>query len=234
MCQFKSAIVVQDEKCKGGFRLLMSPWTESHSELCTIFKLNDSAKARLYFARVEFTPESLDKAYLPETYKLRIDEERTPDWFTDEIKELVTERMRDYIKSIIVLGDVELLIGGQFVIAPTAKISSAHSMVLNVICGGTVNAICGGTVNEIRGGTVNAIRGGTVNEIWGGTVNEIWGGTVNAIRGGMVNAICGGTVNEICGGTVNEIWEFFEGLIGRVGGYATIVKDNRPTKSNNK
>ena len=143
MCQFKSAIVLQDEKSKGGFRLLMSPWTESHSELCTIFKLNDTANARLYFARVEFSPKSLDKAYLPDTYKLHIDEERTPGWFTDEIKELVTERMRDYINSIIVSGDVQLLIGGQFVIAPEAKVSSAHSMVLNVIWGGTVNAIRG-------------------------------------------------------------------------------------------
>ena len=176
MCNFKSAIVVKDEQSKGGFRILMSPWTESHSELCTLFKLNDTANARLYFARVEFSPPSLDTAHQVETYKLRIDEERMPDWFSDEIKENVIEKLTAYIKSIIVTGDVALLVGGQYVVAPGAKIESAHSMVLNAICGGTVNAIYGGTVNEIRGGTVNEIYGGTVNKIWerfDGVIGEI-------------------------------------------------------------
>ena len=76
MCQFKSAIVVRDESKKGGFQLLMSPWTEHHSELITIFKLKDDA--RLKFARVEFAPKCLSEAYLPETYSLKIDEERHP------------------------------------------------------------------------------------------------------------------------------------------------------------
>ena len=155
MCQFKSAIVVRDEGAKGGIRLLMSPWTESHSELITIFKLRDND--RLTFARVEFSPSSMAKAYLVEEYKLRLDEERMPDWWNAEIEVDVTERMRAYIKSIIVDGDVELLIGGQFVIAPNAKVQCAKSMVINAICGGTVSAICGGTVSEIRGGTVSEI-----------------------------------------------------------------------------
>ena len=163
MCKFKSAIVVDDEREKGGFRLLMSPWTESHSELVTIFKLRDDGKLR--FARVEFSPETMDKAHLVETYTLRIDEERTPEWFTDDMKETVAAKLRAYVSSIIVTGDVALLIGGQFIIAPGAKVESAHSMV--------INAICGGTVSEIRGGTVSEIWGGTVSEIWGGTVSEI-------------------------------------------------------------
>ena len=149
MCQFKSAIVLKDEQSKGGFRLLLSPWTESHSELCTIFKLNDTANAKLYFARVEFTPESMDKAYIVESYKLSIDEGRTPEWFDAEMKEAVTAKLAAYIKSIIVDGDVNLLIGGQFIVAPGAKVECAHSMVINAICGGTVSAIWGGTVSAI-------------------------------------------------------------------------------------
>jgi hypothetical protein len=203
VCQFKSAIVAKDESSKGGFRLLMSPWTESHSELVTIFKLHDGA--RLTFARVEFSPESMAKAHLVETYKLKIDEERTPEWFDCEMKEQVSEKLRAYIKSIIVSGDVDLLIGGQFIVAPGAKVASAHTMVINTICGGTVSEISGGTVSAICGGTVSAISGGTVSEISGGTVSAICGGTVSAIWGGTVSAICGGTVSEISGGTVSEI-----------------------------
>ena len=222
MCHFKSAIILRDEKEKGGFRLLLSPWTESHSELCTIFKLNDTAKAKLYFARVEFSPPSMDAAHLIDGYKLRIDEERTPEWFSDEMKELVANKLRAYVKSCIVDGAVELLIGGQFIIAPSAKVKCAKAMV--------INAICGGTVSEIWGGTVSAIWGGTVSAIWGGTVSAIWGGTVSAIRGGTVSAIRGGTVSEIWGGTVSAIWEYFSGLIGPISSAAKVT-DNRKTKA---
>ena len=210
MCNFKSAIVVQDKKEKGGFRLLLSPWTESHSNLCQIFKLNDTAKAKLYFARIEYSPDEMKNAYLPEKYKLKIDEERTTDWFDDEIKGKVTEKMDAYIKSIIVSGDAQLLIGGQFIIAPGAKVECAEAMVINAICGGTVSAICGGTVSEICGGTVSEIRGGTVSEIRGGTVSAIRGGTVSEIRGGTVSAIC----------------EHFKGLIGEIRKDAKVT-DNR-------
>jgi hypothetical protein len=251
MCNFKSAIVIKDESVKHGFRLLVSPWTESHSELCQIFKLNDTAKARLYFARVEYSPPSMDTAHLLDGYKLKIDEGRTPEWFDAEMSERVTEKLRAYVKAMIVDGDVQLLIGGQFIIAPGAKVECAKAMVINAICGGTVSAIWGGTVSAIWGGTVSAIRGGTVSAIRGGTVSEICGGTVSAIRGGTVSAIrggtvseicggtvsaiCGGTVSAICGGTVSEIRggtvsaisKFFNGTLGKIA-KGTVTKDNRP------
>lgn len=53
---------MRDEREKGGFKLLMSPWTESHSDLEIIHNLRDGA--RLVYAKVEFSPESMDKAHL--------------------------------------------------------------------------------------------------------------------------------------------------------------------------
>jgi hypothetical protein len=163
---------LKDLKEKGGFKLLMSPWTESHSELEIMFKLRDGS--RLNWAKVEYSPNEMKNAHLVEKYKLTIDEERIPDWFDDEMKEKVQAKMQSYIESIIVTGDVQLLIGGQFIIAPGAKVECAKAMVINVICGGTVS--------EIGGGTVSEIRGGTVSEIWGGTVSAIRGGTLLYIR----------------------------------------------------
>jgi len=233
---------MRDAKEKGGFKLLMSPWTESHSELCRIFKVRDGA--RLSFARVEFTPADMAFAYKPETYKLRIDEDRTPDWFDDEMKEKVADKMRQYIKSIIVDGDVDLLVGGQFIIAPNAKVSSCHSMVLNAICGGaisdicggTISDICGGTISDIWGGTISAISGGTISAIRGGTISDICGGTISAISGGTISAIRGGTISAIRGGTISDIWggtisAISGGTISAISG-GTIskdanVKDNR-------
>ncbi len=209
MCNFKSGIVLRDEREKGGFRLLMSPWTESHSELETIFNLKDGA--RLNYAKVEFMPKEIAEAYKPETYTLRIDEYRSPDWFDAEMQEKVADKMRAYITKIIVTGDVCLLIGGQFIIAPGAKVESAKAMVINAICGGTVSEICGGTVSEI----------------WGGTVSAICGGTVSAIRGGTVSAIRGGTVSAICGGTVSAIFDTYAPIIGKILKAAKVLVDHR-------
>jgi hypothetical protein len=156
MCNFKSGIVLRDEREKGGFKLLMSPWTESHSELEIIHKLRDGN--RLNWAKVEFSPIDMAEAYKVETYKLTIDDARTPEWFSEEIKAAVEKRMADYIKSIIVTGDVKLLIGGQFIIAPEAKIECAHTMVISAMCGGTLTAMRGGTLTEMWGGTLTEIK----------------------------------------------------------------------------
>ena len=155
MCEFKSAIVMKDGKEKGGFKLLLSPWSESHSELFKIFKIKDDG-ARLNFARVEFSPDSMVNAHLLEKYKLNIDESRTPEWFSDAMKEKVAERMAAYIKSILVTGDVELITGGQFIVAPWAKVECAQHMILTaVLSGGIVQSVwSGGTVQSVLSGAI--------------------------------------------------------------------------------
>ena len=244
MCKYKSGIVVRDEREKGGYRLVMSPWTESHSELETIFKLREGKS--LKFAKVEFSPDNMAEAYLVEKYKLAIDEYRTPEWFDDEMKESVASEMADYIKSIIVHGDVELLIGGQFVIAPDSKIQCAKCMVINAMCGGTLTKMCGGTLIEMCGGTLTEMCGGTLTNMWGGTLTkmcggtltemcggtliEMWGGTLTKMCGGTLTWMCGGTLTWMCGGTLTVIKSWFNGLIGEIRKWATVIKDERKAK----
>jgi hypothetical protein len=149
MCKFKSGIVVRDEREKGGFKLYMSPWTESHGEIETLFNLRDKGDN---LAKVEFSPSDMAEAYLPDKYKFSIDQKRTPDWFDVEMQKSVAEQMKDYIKTTIVSGDIALLMGGQFIIAPGAKVSFAHTMMINAICGGTVSEIWehfNGTIGKI-------------------------------------------------------------------------------------
>jgi hypothetical protein len=217
MCQFKSAIVVRDEQQKGGFRLLLSPWTESHSVLIAVHKLRDDG--RLRFARVEYSPPSMDSAHLIEGYKLTIDEERTPEWFDAEMKERVTEKLCAYVKSIIVSGDVDLLIGGQFIIAPGAKILRADCVVISAMCGGTLTEMRGGTLTAMWGGTLTVMRGGTLTEMRGGTLTEMRGGTLTVMRGGTLTAMWGGTLTVIKAG--------FDGLIGKAHQEAKILIDER-------
>jgi len=151
MCEFKSGIVLRDESLKGGFKLLMSPWTESHSDLIAIHNLRDGS--RLRFARVEFKPTTMDDADKPDTYRLQIDEERCPEWFDEEMKELVSDRMRNYIKSIIIKNDVCLLIGGQFILSGKATIGTAKNCIITAMLDSSNVGVMRGSSNvgEMRG-----------------------------------------------------------------------------------
>lgn len=167
MCKFKSGIVLRDEWEKGGFKLLMSPFTESHSELIDLFNLKDGA--RLNFARIEFSPDDLSDAHLVEKYKLTIDEERTPDWFDVEMKEKVSEKMSFYIKSIILKKDCTVLFGQQVIIPKDIKVKELNFC--SVI-------LLDGTITNMRGGTITYMRGGTITYMWGGTITDMQGGTI--------------------------------------------------------
>lgn len=111
MCQFKSAIVALTSE--GQFDLLHNPWMDSHEDLVRLFKLNDKPNVRgdCRFARIEFRPESPEDYDKPDKYQLIIDEARTPEWFTDEMKARVFERMKLIIASMIISGDADISSG---------------------------------------------------------------------------------------------------------------------------
>jgi len=154
MCNFKSGVCVRDEREKFGIKIYMSPWTESHEELIRLFKLRDTGEN---LARFEFSPRDYEKAHVVEdNYVLKIDQGREPSWWQSVVP-AVTEKMEAYIKSIVVGGDVDLLCGGQFIVAPGAKISCLNFCAIASISGGTISNIRGGTISDIRGGTISDI-----------------------------------------------------------------------------
>ena len=204
MCKFKSAIVLRDESRKGGFDLKMSPWTESHSELIQFYNIKDGA--RLTFARVEFSPESMETAHQPETYKLSLDEERTPEWWTDEIRDAVAERMRNYIRAIVVDGAVALLMGGQFILAPSARVEACKACVITAMLGSSqVGTMWGSSqVGTMWGSSqVGEMRGSS-------QVGTMWGSSqVGTMRGSsqVGTMLDSSQVSTMLGGSrIDEMW----------------------------
>jgi hypothetical protein len=121
MCQFKSAIVVREPRNKGGFALIHSHTTDSHSELIAANELRDDG--RLRFARVEYSPEDASKAHLLDTYSLRIDEGRTPEWFDRDMKQAVAAKLAEVVKAMIVPRSGMTLLGGAWIVPPDCEVS---------------------------------------------------------------------------------------------------------------
>jgi hypothetical protein len=205
MCQYKSGIVLRDEREKGGFKLLISPWTESHSDLIAMHKLNDGKL--LHFARVEFYPESMSDAHLVEKYALHIDEERKPEWLDDEMFSAITERMSNYIRSIIVTGDINILIGGQFIVAPKCKVECVKTCVISAVLGDA---------------TISGVRDNAkISGVWDNAkISDVWDNAkISDVRD---NA----TISDVRdNATINGVWG--SAKISGVRGSATIENDNR-------
>ncbi len=178
MCKFKSSIAVKDASEAIGFRLLWSPFTESHEDLVRIFRLKDT---RDNLARVEFFPPDLSTADQVETYALAIDEARTPEWLTNEGKDEIARRLKNYIATIIIEGEVDLLVGGQFILAPGARVKTAgEGCVINAMLGDAqIGAMRG---NSQIGAMLDTSK---IDTIWGNSqisdmrgnskVGDIWG-----------------------------------------------------------
>jgi hypothetical protein len=140
--------------------ILHNPWTDSHEDLIRLFKLRDNRMDN--FARVEFKPDDPNELATPEKYKLHIDEQRCPDWFDEDMKVKVSEKMRGWIKSRIIDGDADIICGGVFILAKGARITTVKNARIVVMLGSSnVGEMWeSSNVGEMRGSSnVGAMRG---------------------------------------------------------------------------
>ena len=185
MCKLKSAIILKD-------RIFM-PDYDSHSKMLEELKITDDYfNASKVFVRAELVPENGDIFSDIDGWKLKVDQDITPEWFD---KKDCTERMRKAVKEwanthiFIRQNDLKISHGENILIKDCEDVD---------ICGdATVENICGNA-------TVKSIRGdATVENIFGNaTVESIFGyATVKSIYGNAtVKSICGdATVKNICG-----------------------------------
>ena len=213
MCNFKSAIVIKDPKAKGGFELFLSPWTESHSDLMLMRGIKDGA--RINCARVEFSPPDLSTADKPETYRLLLDEERSPEWWNGEMADAVASKMRAYIKNIIISGDATFLIGGQFILGAGAKVECVKNAIINVMLGSSQvgEMWCGSQVGKMLDSSRVGVMwcSSQVSEMLGSSqVGKMLGGSqVGEMLGSSrVGKMLGGSqVGKMLGSSrVGEMW----------------------------
>jgi len=114
MCEFLSAIVLKNGD------VLYNPYTDHHEDLISLHNLRD--KRGDEFARVEFKPDDALQLAEPDKYKLTIDQERTPDWFSGDMQTKVADKLRGIVSRMIVRDEKICLIGGCHILADGAKL----------------------------------------------------------------------------------------------------------------
>ena len=112
MCKTFSAIVLKSGD------LIFDPATDSHEDLIESANLSD---LRCEFARVEFVPKD-GKFDDLNSYIFKLDEFRTPDWWTEDIEKRTVVIMRSRIDRMIVREDKRILIGGNWILSENINI----------------------------------------------------------------------------------------------------------------
>ena len=185
MCNFLSAIVKRN-----GDIICKPDCTDSHEDLIDFAGLVDDGRGA--FVRVELTPDGNDFANVDD-YTFRVDQQDTPDWWTEDLAASVEESLRDRVRRMIIAEDRKIVLGGCWIVVDGATVQKSMNATIRMI-GGTIKLIYGGTIERIDGGTIERIDGGTIELIYGGTIERFYGGTIERIYGGTIELIDGGTI----------------------------------------
>jgi hypothetical protein len=163
MCKFKSALVLQSEE------IIRSPYTESHEDLVDMSGLKDNG---LSFVRIEFVPKNQEFGNV-NAYQLKLDQQCAPEWWTYEVVERTTERMRDIIRGMIISENRNILIGGQYILANGKINKIVNSHIVTMRESSRVGEMSGASqVGVMRGSSqVGVMRESSrVGEMWGSSL----------------------------------------------------------------
>lgn len=121
MCKFFSGVYDRTRD------MLFTGPTDSHSKICELHGIREtSSLAERNIVKLEYVPRG---AYSNlDGYDLRVDEERTPDWWTDELAERVTLRMhrRLLAERVLVDGQTYNITGGLYLVFSGAPVITQH------------------------------------------------------------------------------------------------------------
>jgi hypothetical protein len=117
MCQYKSAIVLANGD------LVHHEATDNHEMLMAFAGLKDDTR-QPNFVRVEYTSADLGDI---DSYTLRVDQDFLPPWWTPELIEDVTRRLRALCERSIVSDYRKILLGGVWVLVKDAKVDHVLS-----------------------------------------------------------------------------------------------------------
>jgi len=188
MCQFKSAIVLKNR--------VFVPDHDHHSDMLEDLGIDDDyVHASKVFVRVELSPTDGDKTSDVYGWKLKVDQDITPDWWDEKVD---AQRVKDAIKEWC---DVHILRSGNHVVKGGVWYAYNNATV-KAYGNATVKASGNATVEAYDNATVEAYGNATVTAYDNATVTAYGNATVEAYNNATVKAYDNATVTAYNNATV--------------------------------
>ena len=156
MCQFKSALLLKDR--------VFVPDYDSHDQMLQELCIpDDYLHASKTFVRVELSPAAGDKTSDPMGWKIKIDQDITPDWFDHKKDELrIKEAVAEWCKVHVLKDGVHEVKDGVWYAYDSATVEAYDSATVEAYGSATVEAYGSATVKAYDSATVYAYRSATV------------------------------------------------------------------------
>ena len=184
MCKLKSAIILKNK--------IFMPDYDSHGKMLEELGIaDDYLNASKTFIRAELSPENSDPFTDIDTWKFRVDQDITPDWFTeDEYKPLMVEKVKEWAKYRIHIGVKGLKVdcGENHYIKDCKDVEVCGSATIQRVCGSaTIQRVCGSaTIQDVYDSA-------TIQRVYGSaTIQRVYGSAT-------IQCVCGSaTIQRVC------------------------------------
>jgi hypothetical protein len=173
MCNTFSFLVFSNED------LFFVPSVDSHEDQIELKGINENGFA-VQFARCEYVPMGGKFSDL-DSYKFRLDEDRTPDWWTEEIQERTISRIRSRIRGMIVSKDQRVLGPGVWILSGNPTIGklldgciiiTAESATIQNAGSATIQDAGSATIQDAGSATIRNARSATIQNAESATIQD--------------------------------------------------------------
>ena len=194
MCKLKSAIVLKD-------RIFM-PDYDSHERMIKELGLKDDyLGASKTFVRVELSPENGDVFSAIENWKLTVDQDIRPEWFSeDECKLLLIEKVKEWATTHILVGIDDTELSGESVcyIKDCKNVTACDSSSVTAYGSSSVTAYDSSSVTACDSSSVTAYDSSSVTAYDSSSVTAYGSSSVKACGSSSVTAYDSSSV-KACG-----------------------------------
>jgi hypothetical protein len=179
MCNTFSFLVFSNED------LFFVPSVDSHEDQIELKGINENGFA-VQFARCEYVPMGGKFSDL-DSYKFRLDEDRTPDWWTEEIQERTISRIRSRIRGMIVSKDQRVLGPGVWILSGNPTIGklldgciiiTAESATIRNAGSATIQNAGSATIQDAGSATIQYAESATIQDAGSATIRNARSATI--------------------------------------------------------
>jgi len=171
MCNAFSFLVFSNED------IFFVPGVDSHEDQIALKGINENGFA-VQFARCEYVPEEGEFSDL-DSYQFTLDENRTPDWWTEEIQERTISRIRERIRGMIISEDRKVLGPGFWILSGSPTIG-------RLLDGCIIQHAGSATIHYAESAMIQYAGSATIKNAGSATIQYAGSATINYAGSAMI------------------------------------------------
>jgi hypothetical protein len=197
MCNAFSFLVFSNED------IFFVPGVDSHEDQIALKGINENGFA-VQFARCEYVPRNGNFSDL-DTYEFILDEDRTPDWWTEEIQERTISRIRERIRGMIVSEDRKVIGPGVWILSGSPTIGKLlDGCIIQYAGSATIHDAGSATIQYAGSATIHDAKSATIKNAGSATIHDAKSATIKNAGSAMIHDAGSAMIHDAGSATIQK------------------------------